>query len=106
MSCSRIDFGQRFSRQLARRHGDEVCLRVTQKQPDQLFAGITGCADDGYPGPFRVCHRANALLRPAAIATKDYTLRAFVGLRSIGGGALSLELAPLPWPCARLIRAI
>jgi hypothetical protein len=69
----REHFRDLFAHKLARRYRRQFSVWMTQKQPDELFARVTGCAHDGYPGLLGF-HRAQCVFRLATIATKDSVL--------------------------------
>ncbi len=74
---AREDFRERFTGELPRRGSDKVDMRMTSQQTHQVFADVTGSADNR---DFRVLrsHNAQCVCRLASIATKHFSIVAAV----------------------------
>ena len=78
MGEARKNLGECFASKLSRGCPDKIDMRVGEQQTHQLFAGVTGSADNGYPGLsaaedsglYSFFHNAQCVFALNLIATK------------------------------------
>src|SRR4051812_30322318 len=68
---ARENFRDALARKLSGGYRSQFRLRMTQKEPDQLFARVTGRAHHRHPGFLPRFHRAQCVFRLAKIATSS-----------------------------------
>lgn len=73
MSEARKNLRKRFVDELTRCDGDKIDMRMAEEQPHELFAGVTGSADDRCFDRFVSLHNAQCVFRLDAIATKVFS---------------------------------